>query len=244
MLRSTIFFVALLSWVLVNQHDATAETCGCKYQKASSESNTGTCAVREDMAARCLLVWGGLSSPGGVRDSSIRPNERAVLDSIVRAASAFPDGTGAGPRGPLEVQKPEFWSTFEHELRSRSRLGTEESNFDRSLGLLSDQKAAFESRQLTTAALTYASAALLAGAEMDPTAKQALLSSMIRHQEWSLSFLDSKPQAFKDIGKLSNGQDFTIEGFAAAGCIDVTANEIKSGLLIKTQWARPGSLRC
>jgi hypothetical protein len=189
------------------------------------------------MPSPCVLVWGGT----GASESSIPVNRRTVLDDIQRAASNSQQ-QAAGPTA--EMQKPEFWSNVENQLRERSRLDRDLGSFDNALAFLSNRGATSDFRQLTASALTLAAAALLQGGQFDPFLRQEFLSSMLSHQNELQSFSSEKGTSFKDGRRLQTGEPFTIEATVENGCLDMHTVGIQSAILIKTQWAQTRGRRC
>ena len=69
---------------------ARAADCGCRFQKAHSESSAGTCAVREDMARDCDLVWGLPPGPASKEARATYLDDNSIFDEITRAAALAP----------------------------------------------------------------------------------------------------------------------------------------------------------
>ncbi|MET4323599.1 hypothetical protein [Bradyrhizobium sp. RT5a] len=235
-----------LFWSLVSVH---AEECGCKFQSARSRSSAGTCAVREDMARDCNLVWGSTS---GVRETKARPAENELFLDLSRAA-----GTATAPNadtyvnGASQMMDPNFWQQFRSEVRSRSQLTDDRADtFDHALAFLANQGATSDFRQFALGAVIYITFVNLSEGQITPQVRSKLLLAIMGSRDKLTGFLSNgaSPSLFS-VPLPINLPDGTLQqakmgAQVARGCLDIWVEEVKVSSLVKTQGSVTKGRRC
>ncbi|MGV7213388.1 hypothetical protein [Bradyrhizobium sp. UFLA05-112] len=242
---------ALLSIFALSATDALGEECGCRFQKARSESTIGTCAVREDMARDCDLVWG---APAGSKEANAGPSDNdAIFSDLTKAANAgrSPDADKFAP-GASGMSDPGFWNQFRNEVRRRSQIpdGAKASTFDHALAFLANQGATSDFRQYTLAAIIFTTATNLSQGRIDPELRLAIVTAMMSNRDKLTAFASggSEPSQFTMPltvkSPVAPSNQVTLNGQVTRGCFDIWTEVPTVGSLVKAPWASVKGGRC
>jgi len=244
-----ILFLTLLGFA----GPAVAGDCGCRFQKAHSESTVGTCAIREDMARDCDLVWGMPPGPASKDARASVPDDRSVISEITQAAGqpASPNADLHAP-GLSRISDAEFWSQYQSEIRRRSQLDDNAwaGLFDQSLAFLANAGATSDFRQFSAAALIYVTDANLRLGRIDPDVRLQFLQTILRLRDRLTAFTGggADPGEFEEPAKakISDGSvlDFSIRGKTVRGCFEVWSEKASVSSMVKAPWSDAKSRRC
>lgn len=152
---ATIFFLAAMT--LPYPSPLWANDCPCAFQKARSESNAGSCKVRETLTTDCNIIWVVPTQPAA---TSAQASDGAAVGLILQAAArpASTDQTGQFN----EMSNPEFWQGFRARIDSLPSSVPGGRLADNCLAFLTDEKLTRELQSLVPAALVLVVADLFA----------------------------------------------------------------------------------
>lgn len=230
-----------------------AADCGCRFQKAHSESSVGTCAVREDMARDCDLVWGMPPGPASKEARASYFDDASIFAEITRAAAQAPSpGAENVAPGASHMAEPGFWKEYQSEIRRRTSIDdrVKPGTLDLSLAFLANSDATSDFRQFTIGALIYVTVVNLRQGTIDPEVRQQMLLAMMRYRDRLAAFTVSGngPGAFEQPGKarLPGGDsvDFVIKAQTNPGCFELWADQITVSSLVKAPWSPAKGRRC
>jgi len=223
------------------------------FQKARSESAVGSCAVREDMARDCALVWG---MPPGTTTTETRArnvDEGSVIGEITQAAGQIksPSAESFAP-GISRMSDPDFWNQFRSEIRRRSQLpdGARADLFDQSLAFLANQGSTSDFRQYSVGALIFLTVTNLRQGAIEPEIRWQFLVTMMLHRDRLTAFVNggAEPGSFSERAKFKGpegtSQEILINGRIVPGCFDIWADKVYVGSMVKTPWSTAKGRRC
>jgi hypothetical protein len=245
--------VAALLGVSNSIASASPEECGCRFQKARSEATVGTCAVREDMARDCDLVWG---MPPNVTPKETRAqntDEGSLIGEITQAAEQIksPNAEAYAP-GISRMSDPDFWNQFRSEVRRRSQLPDDARAdlFDHSLAFLANRGATSDFRQYSVGALIFITVSNLRRGAVEPEIRRQFLLKMMYFRDRLTAFVSggAEPGGFSEPTKFEGpgGQpkEMVINGRIVPGCFDIWTDNFSVASMVKTPWSAAKGRRC
>jgi hypothetical protein len=251
---SNNWYLSILIFGLViclTQASSRAEECGCRFQKARSEATAGACAVREDMARDCDLVWGPTA---GAKEVGAKPPENnSLINDLTRAATAgqSPDADKVVP-GASRMSDSAFWDQFKNEVRHRSQLPDDPrtNTFDHALAFLANAGAVSDFHQYALAAVIFVAATNLSQGQIDPELRLTILFAMMRNRDKLTTFVSSASDfsKFNDVFPVKTpgvpDGKVAINGQISRGCVDIWTQEPPISSLVKAPWSSAKGRRC
>lgn len=250
------FAAALATGLFLGEPRATASECGCKFQSAHSQSRTGTCAVREDMARDCNLIWGPSPTAQDQQPGPPRANAEEVFKELRGLADQNQSaGAESAAAGLSKANEESFWRSLDSELRRRSGLESAKvaaDSFDHALAFLANAGATSDFRGYSVAALLFVVDVGLRQGRVDPAVRQVVLGTLLRHRDRLTAFVSgggSNQVEFNETSqvKLVDGtvRKVGVSANVIPGCFDVATDpEVGVAFLVKTAWSPAKSRRC
>ncbi len=230
-----------------------AGDCGCRFQKAHSESTVGTCAIREDMARDCDPVWGMPPGPASKEARASFVDDGSIISEITQAAEqASSPNSDLHVPGLSRMSDAGFWSQYASEIRQRSQLddSTRAGLFDQSLAFLASAGATSDLRQYSAGALIYVTDANLRLGRIEPDVRRQFLQTILRMRDRLTAFTGggADPSDFEEsaTAKMLNGSvlEFSIRGKTVRGCFEVWSEKASVSSMVKAPWSGAKSRRC
>jgi hypothetical protein len=253
--QATVAWAIGLACILLcaETQGTAAKACGCQNMRATSDSPTGTCAVREYRTISCELLWG--PDPGAKQASiGFHPPANMVLMKLAALSLNSPLSPAGAPTLP-EVERirsgPDYWREFQGVVQERSRVDAD--LYSRSLAFLAQQGDVIERPHIAVGAVVFIMAASVLQYLSDlPSQAEAILKALIANRQRLVAFTREK---WEGGGAVADPLQLTLpgsdgltqglfSGFITFGCVEFSVQPTGIAEMVKAPWTPVQARRC